>query len=574
MEISTFAQRNIWDTMNMLGLQPSLSGGYSAGNYANRFGAHISAPTVSGPKMHGDPMSISAKAPEVSNNNFGTIAGAVGQNIAGLIDLGGNIWGAHQYTKTVDDANKEAGQSNSSIRGHGYVMQNFKDRQQEESEVRSQNTTNTLKSAASGAAVGAGIGSIVPGIGTVAGGVVGGLFGAIGGLFGGARRRHKMRQMLREQRRAAIRTNEYNKDVAETGALQDEFNQEYGDQEDQMLFAENGKDMNGVFNSMVESGEVTVSRDGIGDIMLGGTKNKDSILHTTNDGEAILSHKGGFAERAIPHVLMQKDIFARINRNKGKDAEIAYNVEANNINKTKKALLDEADNQKIARHLNLLPKEDIRQVQYAEDGKDAIPKASIIPNITVAGLGTIAGLAQLIDATKQKVYKPNTYVRNPYENKALAQLDALRVNPYPIKNELIDAERRARYAIRNSGGLSAAQKYLANVATTANTQQNIADALFKIQNQNLAYKSDAATKRLAAGAQDATNMMTARRADDDAYMKGHAAKQQGIQLGYYNILNPLEQFVANEYKRQMYNGMLSLYQADIENSKNKKGGKG
>jgi len=52
--------------------------------------------------------------------------------------------------------------------------------------------------------------------------------------------------------------------------------------------------------------------------------------------------------------------------------------------------------------------------------------------------------------------------------------------------------------------------------------------------------------------------------DLDYYSKAHAARQQGMQMGLYNSLNQLQQYMANANKLRMFGDMKRLYEADIK----------
>jgi hypothetical protein len=64
------------------------------------------------------------------------------------------------------------------------------------------------------------------------------------------------------------------------------------------------------------------------------------------------------------------------------------------------------------------------------------------------------------------------------------------------------------------------------------------------------------------GAQDAQRRMAANQYDLDYYSKAHAARQQGMQMGMYNMLNQLQQYYANDFKRRQFNDTLSMYRED------------
>ena len=83
--------------------------------------------------------------------------------------------------------------------------------------------------------------------------------------------------------------------------------------------------------------------------------------------------------------------------------------------------------------MGLLPEEG---VSYAAAGIDN----------WLAGLMNVGiGLGQYFGAKRQKIKSPNTYFGNPYQTRALAQLNSLRTNPYPIIRQMREAEARGRY---------------------------------------------------------------------------------------------------------------------------------
>jgi hypothetical protein len=138
-------------------------------------------------------------------------------------------------------------------------------------------------------------------------------------------------------------------------------------------------------------------------------------------------------------------------------------------------------------------------------------------------------------------------------------LAKLRINPYPIANQMRDAERRGRYAINRAGGLSGAQKHYANIASILGTQSNIANMMSGIQEKNNQYKSQYASALQAAGDASARRRQAANEYAENYYAQAHAAKQQGKQMAMYNFLNQLNQYYSNEFKRKQFNEMMGMY---------------
>lgn len=461
----------------------------------------------------------------------------------------------------ADDLLQEAGRSNQSTRGIGYESQNYVDKDRVMDDYDRSNTSKLFS-------------------GNVLGFVAGNLWG-----------RDKVKEQIEAANRKALATNNVNRNIAATDALRMNFAQRYGDQSGQILHAAKGKDFNtmtnsympgivhtvhglmpGIQNVKANKGETMVSRstpdahfitDGPNDTAPAFASDDVAILGAMIDPVTGMS----YAKEAEPHTKQIEYIKSLAPKTKDKTTVDTYNKAAQKaIEPHYNALLDYADRQQYYR--NIFGYNDPVNMVHAKRGKDALPKMKLgggFSNALAGGLGLASSIYQYFDARNQRPYRPNTYVRNPYQTRALAELDALRVNPHPVLQQMRAAEARGRNAIARSGGLSAAQKYLANVATTANSQQGIGAALANIQEKNLGYRSAAATAKLNAGAQDAANRMNALRADNEIYMRSHAARQQGMQMGMYNGLAQIQQYLANEYKRRMGNAMIDMYDMDFRN---------
>ena len=190
-----------------------------------------------------------------------------------------------------------------------------------------------------------------------------------------------------------------------------------------------------------------------------------------------------------------------------------------------------------------------------------------VGNFIPAILGTTAGLEQMLSAYRNKPYKPNSYASNPYETEGLTTLAGLRVNPYPIMNQLRSAEARTNRAVDIAGGLSGGQRTAARLAALNTTQNNISNLLSNIQTQNNAYKSAYAQAAINAGQQSRAARMSANQWDYDMYAKAHAARNRGIQTGIANMLSQIQQYQANEFKRRQFNDTMALYRDDMDQRK-------
>jgi hypothetical protein len=187
-----------------------------------------------------------------------------------------------------------------------------------------------------------------------------------------------------------------------------------------------------------------------------------------------------------------------------------------------------------------------------------------IGNYVSSGLGLIGGLSQLVGARNQSLHRPNIMSTNPYERQALTALSSLRTNVYPQLQAARDAEARNRYAIRNTGGLTGAQRYLAGVAGGIGLQRTYADILNRANEQNNQYTTNWASTALNAGNALAQRQIAANQYADEAYTKAHGARMQQEQMGMRNMLDSIQQFYANEFKRKQFNRTMSAYDQDYD----------
>lgn len=183
-------------------------------------------------------------------------------------------------------------------------------------------------------------------------------------------------------------------------------------------------------------------------------------------------------------------------------------------------------------------------------------------NTMMTSLGVLGGAAQMLSALNSSVKRPNTFVQNPYGQRAANILAGMRVSDYPILPELYNQYAKTMYGISNSGGLSGGQKTLARLSALNNLQNNYAKLQQSNQMQNNQYKTTYADYISKLGAQEASDRMNAMRHDLDYYSKAHAAKQNGIQVGYANIMNALGQGYKNYIREKQFEDTLSLYQSD------------
>jgi hypothetical protein len=74
---------------------------------------------------------------------------------------------------------------------------------------------------------------------------------------------------------------------------------------------------------------------------------------------------------------------------------------------------------------------------------------------------------------------------------------------------------------------------------------------------------------MSAGNEAAQRRQQANQYNTEYAANAHASKLQGEQMGVRNYIDYLNQYMANEFKRKMGMGMLSLYQEDTDRDKSK-----
>ena len=499
---------------------------------------------------------LGSKLPSPGGTGVGDVSGIAdkAQSIfGGAMQAAGVVGNIISNSKTKIDSDEvlnKYGTSQQSIGGIGFEQQNDIDSNKEMDAENAEIKGNTMGSTLSGASAGASIGSVAGPWGTAIGGAVGAIGGLLGGIFGGSKRRREAMRQLRIAKDKALTKNENSRSSATSQLLQKRFAEEYGNQEDQLLFAAYGKDDVDPITNQTYKNHVVDTAYGMAFMPQTAWGSKGEWIES-EDG-SLHKIKRGPNDTARIHVSDGDTIYSAKLKNPITGHSIAKDVpmyaQAGMLDELK-FIQQEQRNMKV-KNRNRIP----RLAEGAEWYTNLIPAVS----------GTLIGLGQYNDARRQEVYRSNTFKANPYAQIAINDLDKLSINPYPIMQQQRAAEARSAGAITQSGGLSAGQRALSRIASLNATQQNIANAISAIQSQNNQYRANAAQARLTVGNQEATRRQAAEQWDTDMYAKAHAARQQGMQMGMYNFQNALEQYFANEFKRKQFNDQLSLYRDDLK----------
>lgn len=467
-------------------------------------------------------MGLTNKDYKFINNTHFTNNATIADKISSAIGFGTNLYGSFaNNSDSVQDIKNQETQYTSNYNGFGYTKKSIdSNRLYEENERK--NTTNALNTTVSGAQAGFTIGGPIGGI---FGGAVGGALGLFGKHYGDLEQAWNINK-------ASIQT--ANENVKSFNGARSQYMrvknaQQYGDQQDQILSAKNGK-LPGY-----HTGKPVYTSHG--------TTNKPADAMVSN-GELIVAKDGSY--NLIPGIPNKNDT----ERARVLKSDMVVPVELASYYMTTGDYAGTASA--------------IAGMQNYKKGKMPGFAEGWVGNAIPAVLGGLAGFGQYANAIKERAYKPNTYVGNPYEGSALTTLAGLRVNPYPIIQELRSAETRTKYGIDSAGGLSGGQRAAARLAALNTTQSNIAKLLGDIQKQNNAYKANYAQAAINAGQASRQARMQANQWDLDMYAKAHAARNRGIQTGIANMLSQIQQYQANEFKRRQFNDTMSLYRDDMD----------
>lgn len=416
---------------------------------------------------------------------------------------GGGILEGLSRLKSSDEYLAEAGTSEDNINGIFYTKQNSVDVGKAMSDYDKRTATDFLTNP----------------------------FRGIASLFGrGAeKRRAELARQTALLQQGAARDDAYTKYIRLEGA------KKYGDSDDQLLYAKDGK-LPKFNNGLVSTG-------------LGPVIGKANSRVSSGEVIATPLADGSYSMYRVPGIKNNRD---------GKLAIVGPNDYVfSNKNNASDRVWNTGDIEGTAAYMQA-----VGHPQRYKHGKLPGFEAGWLGNFIPSALGSLASIEQIIQAYRNKPFKPNTYASNPYELAGLQTLAGLRINPYPIMQQLRSAEARTNRSIDIAGGLSGAQRTAARLANLNTTQNNIANMLGSIQQQNNQYRANYASSLLNAGQATRQARMQANQWDLDYFSKAHAARNKGIQTGMANMLAQTQQYQANEFKRNRFNNMMRLYEGD------------
>lgn len=175
---------------------------------------------------------LNVKSPQPSDKlaSANKLASAGISGLQGATSIATNFMKQNASVPSGDQMIADAGTSDGSVMGINYTRQNSIDSGKYESEVNSSGLSNTMGSTVSGAQAGASIAGPW-------GAVVGGAAGLVTGLFGWGSSKRKLRKRLHDAKQLTSRTNTFNRSGAMSTGLQNEYYQDYGNTQDDVLYS-------------------------------------------------------------------------------------------------------------------------------------------------------------------------------------------------------------------------------------------------------------------------------------------------------------------------------------------------
>ena len=538
----------------------------------------------------------------------------LGNGLIGAINMYGMLTSGGDYNKSADQLIAE-GKKNTTNVG-GYSVTNYQvDRDAEMEEVNAKNNQEMLNDVTTGAASGAAIGSVIPGLGTAAGTIIGGTVGAVKGWFNSRSRAEEARKALKRAEVLADKKSDYSSMMAQTNISKDVYNKNHFQQDVTGFF--NGKDVytatgrgKGKQNAWLSKGEYIWDGEhvpsevttGPNDTAPGYVRGKDMVF--TNNPN--IPAPAGFKTiaQAVPYAAatghlwdlanFQKNMHMRGYRN-GKDCMPGY-FNGKVLQNLFESLPQEVRNYRLPGSTTTMANQNVADTPstgfqnpsqniFAErmspvqpswwnktwgnikNGLTKFGQWNGLPNAITSGLGALTGWQQYKDAQNQAIRTPDIYENNFYEGAALDKLRNLRIDGRPMIQNIHDNYRNMAYDIKRGGGTTGSERMKGLMQAALGTQRNLAQMMQQIQQQNNQYTTNWANAALQSGAQTAQRRQAANEYRENYMANANASRLQGMQMGQYNILNNLNKFYENEFKRKQFNKMYNLYAQDVSNNR-------
>ena len=173
---------------------------------------------------------VNKAKPQTASNQANPLASKGIAVAQGATSIASNFMSQTKNVPTGDQMIADAGTSEGSVMGMNYTKQNTIDSDKYKSEVNSSGLSNTMGSTMSGAQAGASVAGPW-------GAVVGGGVGLVSGLFGWGSSKRKLQKRMNDARQLTSRTNTFNRSGAMSTGLSNQYYQNYGNTQDDVLYS-------------------------------------------------------------------------------------------------------------------------------------------------------------------------------------------------------------------------------------------------------------------------------------------------------------------------------------------------
>lgn len=559
-----------------------------------------------------------AGASGASSGGFANTGAAYGQAITSSLQAGFAINDAwNQPAKSEGGLLGDAGTSQGQVGGVQYQRQNNIDAAgeiaEEKARANKQLQNVTMATSGAGVATGLAIGATIGGAAGPIGAGIGAVVGTVAGLFvGGAAKKRALHKINKRIANAQVKVgtiNSYGRSVAQTTQLQQEYAQDSGDTQGQVLYANKGKDMKpkfnsgknnkvysadgykaGEHNSWVGKGESIYNpAQGLATYIDRGTvgvDNQKSSVRENDDnvifGNDIDMQTGTtFAKQAAPY--SQKLHFINEQEKKvGKYGQLS------SLTQKTKELYDkqmQPQKQQLTEQMNAIAERQRKQHEFENNMKQrtrfANGKSNFWGNTKnfLGGaydfasdnadgiMGYFQNRARQREAEREEINPSNTYFRNVAAGEALAGMAGLRYDPRPQLSDLRSRLGFNKYNIDQTGGLTAGQKLIARNSLYNDYVNNAAKIYATAEEQNNAYKNQYYNALLKQGTEDRNAITEAARYDDSIYRKAQAAKRQYLDQIIKDQQEVFNRIQKRRVDNQRWKDTMSIYQADQDNKK-------
>lgn len=216
----------------------------------------------------------------------------------------------------------------------------------------------------------------------------------------------------------------------------------------------------------------------------------------------------------------------------------------------------------LGKNMKKIRKYDNAEGRYT--GFDAL-KASRALNIIPGILGALGGLQSAFTAKAMPTEAPVAPVDDYSAMQAINSMPTT-INIKPQLNTINDQTRHARYAIQNSGSLSAGQKLAALSQLTNNNMRAISDVYGKYYSGIDTLLGNKAAAWLNMANSYSARKQQAAQEQINNRMKANAAKYNNIAAGWKNTLTPIYDMFKNANNNNWMLANIGLYEQQLKNN--------